>query len=54
MLLAEKGDIKEVKCPFCQEKHDLDNWKQFNYMSVDERSKMLRRKNYAMVATYQY
>ena len=40
----EKDDIKEIKCPVCAEKHDLDKCKQFNKMSVDERSKMLRRK----------
>ena len=40
----EKDDIKEIKCPVCEEKHDLDNCKQFNNMSVDKRSKMLRRK----------
>ena len=40
----EKDDIKEVKYPVCEEKHDMDNRKQFNNMSVDERSKMLRRK----------
>ena len=51
----EKGDIKEMKCPVCQGKHDLDNCKQFNNMSVDERSKMLRKKkDYAMVTTSQY
>ena len=40
----EKDDIKEMKCLIYEEKHDLDNCKQFNNMSVDERSKMLRRK----------
>ena len=40
----EKDDIKEMKCPVCVEKHDLDNCKQFSKMSVDGRSKMLRRK----------
>ena len=50
----EKDDIKEMKCPVCEGKHDLDNCKQFN-MSVDERSKMLRKKkDYAMVTTSQY
>ena len=49
----EKDAIKEMKCPVCEEKHDLDNCKQFSSMSVDERSKMLRKKDYAMVATFQ-
>ena len=40
----EKDDIKELKCLVCEGKHDLDNCKQFNNMSVDERSKMLREK----------
>ena len=40
----EKDAIKEMKCPVCEEKHDLDNCKQFSSMSVDERSKMLRKK----------
>ena len=40
----EKDDIKEMKCPVCVEKYDLDNCKQFSKMSVDGRSKMLRRK----------
>ena len=40
----EKDDIKELKCLVCEEKHDLDNCKQFNNMLVDERSKILRRK----------
>ena len=35
---------KKIKCPVCEEKHDLDNCKQFNNMSVDERSKILRGK----------
>ena len=33
-----------MKCPVCEEKHDLDNCKQFNNMSVNERSKLSRRK----------
>ena len=40
----EKDDIKEIKCPVREEKHDQDKCKQFNNVSVDERSKMLRRK----------
>ena len=40
----EKDAKKEMKCPVCEEKHDLDNCKQFSSMSVDERSKMLRKK----------
>ena len=40
----EKDAIKEMKCPVCEEKHDLDNCKQFNSMPVGERSKMLRKK----------
>ena len=39
----EKDAIKEMKCPVCKKKHDLDNCKQFSSMSVDERSKMLRK-----------
>ena len=52
----KKDDIKEIKNPVCEEKHDLDKCKQFNNMSVHERSKMLRRKRLcydAMVATSQ-
>ena len=50
----EKDDMKEMKRTLCEEKHDLDNCKQFNNMSVDERSKMLRKKkDYAMVAPSQ-
>ena len=33
----QKDDIKEIKYPVCEEKHDLDKCKQFNNMSVDER-----------------
>ena len=40
----EKDEIKEMKCPVCEENHDLDNCKNFSNMSVDERSKMPRRK----------
>ena len=40
----EKGDIKEMKYPVCEEKHDLDKCKQFNNMSVDKRSKIPRKK----------
>ena len=40
----EKDDMKEMKRTLCEEKHDLDNCKQFNNMSVDERSKMLKKK----------
>ena len=41
----EKDDIKDIKCPVCEEKHDLDKCKELNNnMPVDERSKMLRRK----------
>ena len=40
----EKDDKKEIKCLVCEEKHNLDNCRQFNNMPVDERSKMLRRK----------
>ena len=40
----EKDEIKEMKCPVCEEKHDLDKCKQFNNMSVDKRSKIPRRK----------
>ena len=40
----EKDNVKEIKCPVCEEKHDLDKCEQFNNMSVDERSKMLRGK----------
>ena len=35
---------KKIKCPVSEERHDLDNFKQFNNVSVYERSKMLRRK----------
>ena len=44
MFQEKKDDIKEVKYPVCEEKHNLDNCKQFNNISADERSKMLRRK----------
>ena len=40
---------KKIKCPVCEEKHDLDNCKQFNNMSVDERRKRLRRKRLCYV-----
>ena len=40
----EKDEIKEMKCLVCEENHDLDNCKNFSNMSVDERSKMPRRK----------
>ena len=43
-VLEEKDDIKEIKCPVFEEKHDLDNCKQFGNMSVDKRGKMQRRK----------
>ena len=48
----EKDAIKE-KCPVYEDKHDLDNYKQFSSMAVDARSKMLREKDYAMIATFQ-
>ena len=44
----EKDDTKEIKCPVCEKKHDLDNCK-FNNMSADERWKRLRRKRLCYV-----
>ena len=43
-VLEEKDDIKEIKCPVFEEKHNLDNCKQFGNMLVDKRGKMQRRK----------
>ena len=48
----KRDDSSENNCPVCEGRHDLDNCRLFNDLTLEEQSKTLRRRNYAMVATH--
>ena len=39
----------EKNCPDCEGRHDLDNYTQFNDLTLDELSKTLRNKKWLLV-----
>ena len=53
-VMKGSSEDKSSRCKMCTGRHDLDECKTFNGMTVEERSKFLFKQNFAMVAIIVY
>ena len=50
----DDSEFKKVQCPVCDKSHDFDNCRMFKDQILDEKSKILRKKSFAMEVIHQY